>query len=74
MTCERLKELMEYELPHYQEQLRERGVYFDWLTKYDVWDYLVERDFQKRYFREWAANEKREFCGGCDANGSCDIR
>jgi len=36
--------------------------------------YLVERDFQKRFFDKWAENEKKDFCYGCDANGSCGIK
>lgn len=74
MVCMRLKELLQYEMPHYEVRLRERKAYFDRQTGYDVWMYLVERDFQKRFFDEWACEEKKEFCLGCDANGSCEIR
>ena len=74
MTCTRLSQLLEYELPHYQEQLKQRKEYFDRITGEDVWIYLVERDFQKRFFNSWAEHEKQEFCRGCDVNGGCDVK
>ena len=74
MACSRLKELLQYEVPHYQKELEERKEYFDRSTGYNVWMYLVERDFQKRFFDKWAENEKKDFCYGCDANGSCGIK
>ena len=74
MACMRLSNLLAYELPHYQRQIEERKKYFDKCTGCDVWIYLVERDFQKRFFNKWAEKEKRDFCAGCDMNGQCDIR
>ena len=74
MTCTRLSQLLEYEIPHYQEQLKQRKAYFDKATGEDVWMYLVERDFQKRFFKKWAEHEKEEFCKDCNANGDCDVK
>lgn len=73
MVCSRLKELLQYEMPHYRERLKQRKVYFDEQTKCDVWMYLVERDFQKRFFDGWAVEEKKKFCRGCDVNEGCEI-
>jgi len=74
MACVRLGALLEYEIPHYRAQLEARKEYFDRETGCDVWIYLVERDFQKRYFKSWAEDEKKRFCSGCDANGGCEVR
>ncbi|MEK6935933.1 MAG: hypothetical protein AABW67_04030 [Nanoarchaeota archaeon] len=73
MTCIRLSQLLEYEMPHYKRILQERKQYFDNITKEDVWMYLVERDFQKRFFNSWAEQEKEGFCRGCDINGGCEL-
>ena len=74
MVCTRLRELLQYEMPHYQAQLEERKAYFDSKTGCDVWMYLVERDFQKTFFNKWAEHEKVEFCEGCEVNGDCDVK
>tara|TARA_Y100000310_G_C20464900_1_gene707138 strand:- start:391 stop:642 length:252 start_codon:yes stop_codon:yes gene_type:complete len=74
MVCTHLSELLAYEIPHYKQILTERKAYFDRITGEDVWDYLVERDFQKRFFQQWAEHEKIEFCLGCNANGDCEVR
>ena len=74
MTCIHLSELLKVELTDYQQKLQERKQYFDNITRYDVWIYLVERDFQKRFFNSWAEHERQEFCEGCDSNGNCDVK
>ena len=73
MTCIRLSQLLEYEMPHYQQILEERKQYFDKITGENVWMYLVERDFQKRFFNSWAEKEKEEFCRECNLNGGCGL-
>ena len=73
MTCIRLSQLLEYQMPHYKQILQERKQYFDKITGENVWMYLVERDFQKRFFNSWAEQEKEEFCMGCDVNGGCGL-
>ena len=74
MVCTRLSDLLAFEVPHYLKILEERKAYFDELTGYDVWSYLVERDFQKRFFEDWAKEEKVKFCMGCDVNGGCLLK
>jgi hypothetical protein len=73
MYCTRINQLAAFEVPHYYEQIRARKEYFDMLTGEDVWIYLVERDFQKRFFQEWADKEKKTFCSMCDAGLECGV-
>lgn len=73
VACERLSEKLAYENSHYREQLRERKDYFFENTGYRVWQKLIERDFQKRFFMKWAEHEQEAFCGGCDRRNNCYI-
>jgi len=65
MVCTQIKALLKHEIRDYQGQLEQRKKYFDNITGEDVWIYLVERDFQKRFFQDWAEHEKQEFCSSC---------
>jgi hypothetical protein len=73
MACKRLPELLAYEREKYQEQIRQKKEYFDELTGYDVWEYLVERYFQKYCFQEWARKEKEYFCSTCSERKDCYV-
>lgn len=72
MACTQIKKLLEKEIQDYQGELKKRKEYFDKMTGYDVWDYLVERDFQKRFFKDWAEHEKEAFCSSCENYGICN--
>jgi hypothetical protein len=70
-VCTRFHELMHVQRIDYQKQLELRKAYFDNLTKEDVWIYLVERDFQKKYFEYWAKEAKEVFCSQCEDKCKC---
>lgn len=73
MVCTRLTQLLEYEMPQLEQELKQRKEYFKRHTEYNVWQYLILRDFQKRYFGSWAKHEKQKFCKGCPNKGDCYV-
>jgi hypothetical protein len=74
MVCTRLSEFLNYELPHYDDEIRKTKRELDEITGFSNWIYLAERHFQKTRFNEWAASERKEFCRDCNANGNCGIK
>ena len=71
--CTNFHELIQVERADYENQLKQRKAYFDKLTGEDVWEHLIERDFQKRFFYNGQRNLNKFFVANVQIKKSASV-